>query len=299
MPTTHTTTRRPSNVSAFTPDPTLYPFTSRWFHSPVGPIHYIDEGEGPVLLFLHGNPDWSFIYREIIADLRGSFRCIALDLPGFGLSVHPPDFSYAPAAHAEVVKSFVPGLHLTGITFVGQDWGGPIGLDVASRHPDRTAGLVVGNTFFRPPSTLPPKVFSFLMGTRFMQKKILSDNFLVRTLIPRMLQGPYPEAVQHHYEAVNTTPEDRAGYAMFPRQIRLAQGWLAELEQRIQRELTHKPLLLFCGRKDPAFRKPGSLDAWRHTFAELTLHELPDARHFFQEDAPADVIAGIRDHFAR
>jgi len=89
----------------FTPDPQLYPFESRWFDSSVGRIHYIDEGEGRPILLMHGNPDWSFLYRKMIPVLTPHFRCIAMDYPGFGLSVHPADYEYLPSEHAVDVAS--------------------------------------------------------------------------------------------------------------------------------------------------------------------------------------------------
>jgi pimeloyl-ACP methyl ester carboxylesterase len=73
----------------FTPDQSLYPFESRWFKSQAGLVHYVDEGTGPPILFCHGNPTWSFLYRKIIVLLRGSFRCVAVDYLGFGLSERP------------------------------------------------------------------------------------------------------------------------------------------------------------------------------------------------------------------
>ncbi len=74
----------------FTPDPALYPFTSHWFDSSRGRVHYVDEGTGPVILLCHGNPTWSFLYRDIIRGLKDHFRCIAPDYLGFGLSDRPP-----------------------------------------------------------------------------------------------------------------------------------------------------------------------------------------------------------------
>lgn len=85
---------RPAGVVDFIPDPTLYPFESKWFSGSVGPVHYIDEGSGRPLLLLHGNPDWSFLYRKIVEALRGEFRCVVPDYPGFGLSVHPDGYGY-------------------------------------------------------------------------------------------------------------------------------------------------------------------------------------------------------------
>ena len=126
----------------FVPSKELYPFESKWFESSVGAVHYIDEGEGPAILFLHGNPMWSFLYRKIVRLLRDDFRCVAVDYPGFGLSVRPPGYSYMPREHAVVVGELVRELDLQDAVLMGQDWGGPIGLQVAAdsewsfrRHP--------------------------------------------------------------------------------------------------------------------------------------------------------------------
>ena len=94
---------RPDGIVDFAPDPALYPFESRWFTSSVGPIHYIDEGQGRPLLLFHGNPDWSFLYRKIVSALRPDFRCVVPDYPGFGLSVHPGGYGYTAAEHAKII----------------------------------------------------------------------------------------------------------------------------------------------------------------------------------------------------
>ena len=161
----------------FTPDPQLYPFESRWFDSSVGRIHYIDEGEGRPILLMHGNPDWSFLYRKMIPVLAPHFRCIAMDYPGFGLSVHPADYGYLPREHAAVVAELVEYLDLTDAIIVGQDWGGPIGYDVASRMPDRFTGLVAGNTMMWAPTPfLMQRTFSKLMAFGFVQKSLMKRH---------------------------------------------------------------------------------------------------------------------------
>ncbi|WP_245547533.1 alpha/beta fold hydrolase [Nocardia brevicatena] len=85
-------------------------------------VHYIDEGSGPTLLMLHGNPTWSFVYRQVIDSLRDRFRCIALDYPGFGLSVAAPGYRHLPEEHADVVVSFLDRLGLSQATLVAHDW---------------------------------------------------------------------------------------------------------------------------------------------------------------------------------
>ena len=115
-------------------DDKLFPFKSRFVELSGNVVHYVDEGEGPILLMLHGNPTWSFVYRNVIAELSGSFRCIAPDYPGFGLSTPAPGYEFHPADHARVVGEFVDRLDLRDVTLIAQDWGGPIGL-TAARPP--------------------------------------------------------------------------------------------------------------------------------------------------------------------
>ena len=113
----------------------------------VGQVHYIDEDSGPPLLFLHGNPTWSFLYRGIVIRLRKHFRSIAVDYPGFGLSVHPHGYGYSAAEHTDVATELVRKLGLDNLTIMGQDWGGPIGMRVALNEREPMRSLVLGNTW--------------------------------------------------------------------------------------------------------------------------------------------------------
>ncbi|MFD6357787.1 alpha/beta fold hydrolase [Nocardia tengchongensis] len=129
-----------------------YPSEHRYINLAGARVHYVDESVGPPLLLLRGNPTWSFLYHELITNLRGQFRCIALDYPGFGLSHPGPGYGFTPAEHAAVVERFVTELNLSGVTLMVQDWGGPIGFAVATRHPDRFSAFVIGNTWAWPKS---------------------------------------------------------------------------------------------------------------------------------------------------
>src|SRR3954463_11514952 len=106
-------------------DSELYPFEDRWAEVEGCTGHYVDEGEGPPLLMLHGNPTWSFTWREVIKGLRNSFRCIALDYPGFGLSKASAGYGFSPQEHARTVEELVKQLDLRDITMLEHDWGGP------------------------------------------------------------------------------------------------------------------------------------------------------------------------------
>lgn len=289
---------RPEGVVDFVPDPTLYPFTSRWFDSPVGPVHYVDEGTGRPLLLLHGNPDWSFLYRRMIADLRREYRCIAPDYPGFGLSAHPASgYGYTPAEHAEVVGALVDHLDLRGAVVFGQDWGGPIGLEVASRRPDRFDGLVMANTWFWPADDAVLERFSAVMSSRLLQWLIVNRNLFVTPLMRRTVKRPLSDAEFAHYTDVVPTPAHRTGIAEFPRQIRGAHDWLAALERRVQARLSDKTVALAFGRRDVAFGRAAVVERWRRSFPTATVLHLPGADHYVQEDAPDRLVELIRRTF--
>jgi haloalkane dehalogenase len=186
-------------LGEFTPDPALYPFTSRWFDSSRGRVHYIDEGAGPVIVFFHGNPTWSFLYRNIIAGLRDRFRCIAPDYLGFGLSERPEGFTYRIDEHAAVMGELVDHLELEQYLSMGQDWGGPISMAVGTDRADRVRGVVLGNTWFWPAADLPTKMFSRVMGSPPMQWAITQRNFFVERLIPAGTNTRLDDAEMEHY----------------------------------------------------------------------------------------------------
>ncbi len=289
---------RPDGIVDFTPSPELFPFESRWFASSVGPVHYIDEGSGPPLLLLHGNPDWSFLYRKIVLALRDRFRCIAPDYPGFGLSVHPERYGFTPAEHAVVVGELVADLDLRDMVVMGQDWGGPIGMDVASRMPERVAGLVMGNTWFWPADGLMMNGFSLIMSTPPIQALITNQNFFVNQLMKRTLKADLTDEEFNHYAAVVPTPESRKGIAVFPREIRGAEPWLAQLERRVATSLADKPIVLVWGMKDPAFGRDQVIARWADTFPQATVIRLEDAGHYIQEDAPERIVDAIASAYA-
>ncbi|MCH7811614.1 MAG: alpha/beta fold hydrolase [Chloroflexi bacterium] len=282
---------------AFTPSKELFPFESRWFESAAGRVHYVDEGSGRPILFLHGNPTWSFLYRGIIGQLRDQFRCIAVDYPGFGLSARPPGYGYTPREHAEVVTALVEQLDLRELIVMGQDWGGPIGIATALAAPERVSGLVFGNTWFWPTDRFMNSVFSVFMSSPPMRWAILQRNFFVERLIPAGTARKLSQEEMDHYRGVQPDRDARAGVAEFPRQLRTAAPFLAELARRVPDVLAEKPLLLVWGMKDFAFRPNWAIPRWQATFKDVVLLELPDARHFIQEDAPDEIAAAIRERF--
>jgi haloalkane dehalogenase len=254
-------------------------------------VHYIDEGEGPTLLFLHGNPTWSFLYRGVVIRLRKRFRCIAPDFLGFGLSEHPHDFGYTPREHADVMLHLVRHLDLRDVTLMGHDWGGPVGMKVALDETARLRALVMGNTWYWPVDAWQMKVFAYLMTSAPMQKLILERNFFVERLLPMGVKHPMSGSVLQHYAGVLPTVESRFGVAELPRQIVSSAFWLGEIAHAVPHILVNVPILLTWGMHDLAFA-PRFMDRFREDFRTVSVRRL-DARHYIQEDAPAEIAEAI------
>jgi haloalkane dehalogenase len=280
----------------FKPSPDLYPFESRWFESAAGRVHYVDEGQGRPILMCHGNPSWSFLYRNVIRSLRERFRCVAVDYPGFGLSDRPAGYGYTAAEHAAVVEELVTNLELSDLIVMGHDWGGPIGLSVASSNPDRIAGIVLGGTLFWPPDRRA-RIFSRVLSSRPLQRAILKRNLFVERFVPSGTNRKLTPEEMEHYRGVQPTPEARVGVAEFPRQIIAARPLLARLEEAVPRELGRKQALITFPMKDVAFRPRDVLPRMRRAFPEARVVELPEAKHYFVEDAPDEVAAAVADEF--
>ncbi len=281
---------------SFRPDPRLYPFESRWFEGPAGRMHYLDEGEGPPILFLHGNPTWSFLYRGIIIRLRKRFRCIAPDYHGFGLSSHPPEYRYTPEEHAQTVRALVQGLDLGDLTIMGHDWGGPIGMRVALDEPKRIRALVMGNTWYWPTTALHVRAFGWLMSTGYMQGLIHRKNIFVERIIPLGVKHRLAGEVMEHYRGPFPTVDSRAGVAELVRQLGLSSNCLGEIEMGVRQKLRRIPLLLTWGIEDLAYT-PAFMDTFLRDFHDTRVVRL-DARHFIQEDTPGEVSEAISDFLA-
>jgi haloalkane dehalogenase len=276
-------------------DRDLFPFDSHFVEVDGARVHYIDEGQGPVFLGLHGNPTWSFLYRHIIGGLKDRFRCVALDYPGFGLSTGPPGYRYTIAEHARVVEAFVSQLDLEGITLMVQDWGGPIGFFVAVRHPQRFRAFVVGNTFgwpVRGEKTF--ERFSKLMGSDFPGGLLVKRlDLFTNVFVPGGIKRKKLSAAEKQmYKRPHPTPESRIPVHVMPREILAAHELLSEVEQGLPR-VAHLPALIVWGDRDQGFKEPQRL-RWERTFPNHKTVILNGASHYIQEDAPEEIVAAIK-----
>jgi haloalkane dehalogenase len=277
-------------------DPTLYPFAHRWIEIDRHQLHYVDEGSGPLLLLLHGNPTWSFVYRDIIQGLRDRYRCIALDYPGFGLSRPRPDYRFTPSEHADVVEQFVQSLDLHDITLMVHDWGGPIGLGVAARDPERFRAFVIGNTFAWPVNGDPKfERFSKLMGGPLGWFFIRYANAFVNLLIPfgvgrRKLTR---QVMEHYRQPFRGAPDRRLPTYVFPRAILHSRPFLQQVAAGLPR-LADKLALIVWGDRDPAFGEQ-ERERFEQVFPRHRTVVLQGAAHYIQEDAADQIVQAIRD----
>lgn len=278
-------------------DDALFPFESRFLDIDGNRVHYVDEGSGPVLLFLHGNPTWSFDYRKVIEALRQDFRCIAVDYPGFGLSSPAPEYRYLPAEHARVIGMFVDTLALSGVTLVAHDWGGPIGLATVPQRPEVFAGLVLTNTWAWPVDAPLVQVMSHLMGGPIGRLLIRQFNLFVNVMIPigHRLTKPTGEEMAHYRQALDS-PVRREASAVFPREITAGRAFLADVASGLP-DIAGLPALIIWGDGDFAFGDK-ELRQWEQTLTDHQTVIVNGAGHFVPSDAPEQFAAAIRNWHA-
>jgi haloalkane dehalogenase len=270
----------------------LYPFESHFAQIDGAQLHYVDEGSGAPLLLLHGNPTWSFLYREIIKGLSDRFRCVAVDYPGFGLSRAAPGYEFTPAEHSRIVEELLLQLDLSDVTMMVQDWGGPIGLALATRHPDRFVAFVIGNTWAWPKSDPGTQIFSRVMGGPIGGYLILRRNFFVEKIIPGGVKRKrLSDAVMDAYRGPFPTPRSRRPLHVFPHEILAARPFLAEIERGLP-ALRDRPALLLWPTRDFAFRE-AERRRWEEVFPNHRTVVLEGAGHYIQEDGPEEIIGAI------
>ena len=271
-----------------------FPFAGRFMEVDGHRLHYVDEGAGPTLVLLHGNPTWSFLYRKIILGLRDRFRCLAVDYPGFGLSQAADGYDFHPASHAAVVEQWLEKLGVDRFGVMVQDWGGPIGFSLAGRHPERIEGLVIGNTWAWPiTGDKHFERFSDIMGGTIGRFAIRHFNAFVNVMIPKgITRGKVPPEVLHAYRAPFPTPDSRLPTNIFPRQISHGTAFLTDVEKGLP-GLRDKPALIVWGDRDIAFRAKERA-RFEVLFPRHRTEILAGAGHFIQEDAPEEIVAAIR-----
>jgi haloalkane dehalogenase len=279
-----------------------YPFQGKR----LGLQHYLDEGSGETVLMVHGNPTWSFYFREVVRALAPTHRCIVPDHVGMGLSERPDDskYEYTLKSRIDDLDALMAHAAPSGpVTLIVHDWGGMIGMGWATRHPERVKAIVALNTScFRLPEEKPfPGLLRFMRGamtgiplraSSAFRKFILSTCTAKTKLSAEAANGylhPYDgwdaaRAVHRFVQDIPLGPGDRAWEAML------------EVENRLHL-LKDKPMLLPWGMKDWVF-DAAFLNGWTKRFPKATVRRFDDCGHFLLEDAKDEVVPLIRDFVA-
>lgn len=281
----------------------LYPWPGKDLVLPSGHrLHYLDEGQGQPLLMVHGNPTWSFYWRNLVHGLSDRYRCVVPDHLGCGLSDKPQDWSYRLADHARNVVALIDELDLDNITLVVHDWGGAIGMTAALQRPERIRRVIVFNTaaFYGP---LP---MSIRLGRLPLvgQLGVLGLNGFARLALRWATTQPahYRGAVGEGYLAPYRSWEERIATLRFIQDIPIERRHptrpdMEALEAEFDR-FNDRPSLIVWGAKDFCFNDT-FLARWVRAYPDAEVHRLAEVGHYVVEDGGKHVVRTVRDWLTR
>jgi cis-3-alkyl-4-acyloxetan-2-one decarboxylase len=276
----------------------LYPFESHFVHLGPHRLHYIDEGAGEPLLFVHGNPTWSFYWRNLVLGLRDRYRCIAVDHIGCGLSDKPQDYNYTLEQRICDLSQFVERLDLEGTTLLAHDWGGSIGLGTIERLRERFARIILFNTGAFPPPFVPWRIAACrtpLVGTLAVR----GFNAFARAALTMAVEKRkrMTADVRAGFLAPYDNWANRIAIDRFVRDIPFTprhETWhvLEQIEAGLD-SLAHLPIQLIWGMRDWCFR-PECLERFLRHWPNAEVHRLHDCGHYIVEDAHERIVPLVR-----
>lgn len=290
-----------------------FPFAAHFTTRPGFRMHYVDEGSGAPIILIHGEPTWSYLYRNFIPPLSRHFRVIAPDHMGFGKSETPKDAEYTLERHARNLGLLIEELDLRDITLVMQDWGGPMGTVVASRYPERMKRFVAMNTVFGTDRNVrEQRLTPWFHAIKEMEEAghleaVLGNLRHLVGAIMMMLGMQRREIVTDSWlrayaAAFPTVDECRAAIA-FPLEglhlDRIRDTMLGALPGLYKLGQAGIPAMMIEGLHDRAIWPHVAIAGFRAFFPTGTMHELSGAGHFIQEDAPETVVPLIEEFCLR
>ena len=275
----------------------MYPFTPLYFDLNPYKLHYLDEGEGEVLLFLHGNPTWSFYYRSLIQNFQGRYRCVAPDHIGCGFSDKPQDYSYTLTTHIDNLEKLVGFLGLKNITLMVHDWGGAIGMGLAVRKPELIKRLVLFNTGSFLSMDIPLRIGLCRMpvlGTILIRYLNLFVRGVLRFGLKRRKR--LTQNVRAGYLAPYDTFENRIANLKFvediPMDTTVPSYFVIQYIEDNLKKFDSLPTLIIWGTEDFCFNVK-FLNKWREIFPRAEVREVCNAGHLVVEDASDEIIPWI------
>lgn len=275
----------------------LYPFAQNG-HALDGGIqmNFVDHGEGDPVLLLHGNPTWSFFYRETIKEITGQgLRCIAPDHVGCGLSDKPQAYGYTLRQHIDNMSSLVDALKLESFHLIVHDWGGAIGCGLAVQDPSRIKSLTLLNTAAFRFSRIPLRIA--LCKTPILGEILIRQfNAFAAGATSMASAKTLPFIIKRGFIYPYSDWNSRIATARFVQDIPMKSshpswGTLCDIEQKLS-SLANMPIHLCWGMKDWCFC-PAVLEHWKQLFPKAKLTEFPEASHYLLEDAGQQAIQAI------
>jgi len=265
-------------------DRTEYPFQSKYLNTEQGKIHYIDEGQGDVILFVHGTPTWSFMYRNYIKEFSKTNRCIAIDHLGFGLSDKPKDIIGTPQFHSKNLKILIDSLQLKDITLVVHDFGGPIGLSYAIENPNNVSKIVLFNTWLW--STKDDKdaqKIDKILHSRLGNFIYLNTNFSPKILFKKAFYEKESLSKHIHRHYLKPFPNKNSRYSLLNigKSLIGSSDWYQSQWKNIE-IIKNKPFLILWGEKDE-FIKKENLKKWTDVLTNKKTYTFKSG-HFVQEE---------------
>lgn len=268
-----------------------YPFAHNYLTVVGGQLHYIDEGQGEVLLFVHGTPSWSFEFRNVIKHLSKKYRCIALDHIGFGLSDKPAGYDYSIQNHTATLLKLITHLQLNQFSMLVHDFGGIIGLAAAEQIPDKISKLIILNTWCRSIQNEPEyKKMKGILGSPLMPFLYRYFNFSAKYILPAAFgerSRLTPEVHQQYLKPFGNASE-RNGTVAFAKSLLRDQDYYESIGKMLP-VLKNKPVLIIWGMKD-AFITEKHLLWMQEQFPSAEVVKYEDAGHFVLEEK--SVVAG-------
>lgn len=277
----------------------LYPFKSKNIQLDTGNMHYIDEGTGDVILFVHGTPTWSFLYRDFIKELSLQYRCIAIDHLGFGLSEKPKHFSGTPQDHAQNLSEFIKKLDLQNITLVVHDFGGPIGLAAGIENAHRIKNIVLFNTWlWETKENEDAQKINKLVNSWLGKFLYLNVNISPKVLLKQGFfdKKNLPKKIHHHYTKAFPNKESRIPLLDLAKSLVDSSSWYGKQWQLLDR-LLDKQWLILWGIKDQ-FITTEYLNKWKERLPNATCKEF-ECGHFVQEEKTETAILEIRQFMTK
>ncbi|MBO6518113.1 MAG: alpha/beta fold hydrolase [Bacteroidia bacterium] len=265
----------------------LYPFEGKRVNINGNNIHYIDEGQGEIILFSHPPLGSSFMYRDFIKVLRKNYRCIALDYPNFGLSIAGPDYSLGIEAQSIILEKFIIKLNLSNIYVLGHDTGGPSAFGAAIRRPNLFRGIILTDTIIYPVSEYK-KLASMLkiVGGQFFTWLNAHTNFLVNgTFKNGVRTRKLTKAERAEYKRMFNTPHKRRRITQMLFNLKQSEKFMKMIKRGFETTLNTKPALLIYGENDPV-KKLGIADRIHALLPNSEYFLIDKEGHFPHEGQP-------------